>query len=62
MNRILKYIKKDPEKGLIFTKSPVCEVEVYTNADWAKSPIDRKSTLGYCLYVWGNLVTWRSKK
>ena len=23
---------------------------------------DRKSTLGYCTYVGGNLVTWRSKK
>ena len=23
---------------------------------------DRKSTSGYCTYVWGNLITWRSKK
>ena len=22
----------------------------------------RRSTTGYCTYVWGNLVTWRSKK
>ncbi|KAL0311158.1 UNVERIFIED_CONTAM: Retrovirus-related Pol polyprotein from transposon RE2 [Sesamum angustifolium] len=27
---------------------------------WAKD--DRKSTSGYCTYVGGNLVTWRSKK
>ncbi|KAA0036967.1 putative mitochondrial protein [Cucumis melo var. makuwa] len=26
------------------------------------SVIDRKSTSGYCTFVWGNLVTWRSKK
>ncbi|KAK4386771.1 Retrovirus-related Pol polyprotein from transposon RE2 [Sesamum angolense] len=26
------------------------------------SPDDRKSTSGYCTYVGGNLVTWRSKK
>ncbi|KAL6329493.1 hypothetical protein AAG906_021501 [Vitis piasezkii] len=27
-------------------------------------PVDngRRSTTGYCTYVWGNLVTWRSKK
>ena len=23
---------------------------------------DRRSTSGYCTYIWGNLVTWRSKK
>ncbi|PNX57870.1 putative copia-type protein, partial [Trifolium pratense] len=26
------------------------------------SVTDRRSTSGYCTYVWGNLVTWRSKK
>ncbi|XP_050896947.1 uncharacterized protein LOC127103756 [Lathyrus oleraceus] len=26
------------------------------------SATDRRSTSGYCTYVWGNLVTWRSKK
>ena len=30
--------------------------------DWAISRYDRKSTLGYCTFVGGNLVTWRSKK
>lgn len=23
---------------------------------------DRRSTSGYCTYIWGNLVAWRSKK
>lgn len=31
-------------------------------ADWACSVTDRRSTSGYCTFVWGNLVTWRSKK
>ncbi|GAA0160789.1 hypothetical protein LIER_17263 [Lithospermum erythrorhizon] len=35
---------------------------VYTDADWAGSIDDRKSTSGYYTIVWGNLVTWRSKK
>lgn len=60
--RILRYIKRDPGKGLLFTKSSSRDLEVYTDADWAGSPIDRRSTSGYCSYVWGNLVTWRSKK
>lgn len=32
------------------------------DADWAGSVDVRRSTSGYCLFVWGNLVTWRSKK
>lgn len=35
---------------------------MYTDADWAGCVIDRKSTTGYCSFVWGFLVTWRSKK
>ena len=31
------------------------------DADWAGDPIDRYSTTGYCTFVRGNLVTWRSK-
>lgn len=60
--RILRYIKRDPGKGLLFTKSLSRDLEVYTDADWAGSPIDRRSMSGYCSYLWGNLVTWRSKK
>ena len=35
---------------------------MFSDADWAGSITDRRSTSGYCSYVWGNLVTWRSKK
>lgn len=35
---------------------------MYTDADWAGCVIDQKSTTGYCSFVWGFLVTWRSKK
>ena len=62
VNRILKYLKKDPEKGLLLKKTVSRSLEVYTDADWAGYPCDRRSTSRYCLYVWGNLVTWRSKK
>ncbi|KAL8131529.1 hypothetical protein AgCh_007455 [Apium graveolens] len=60
--RILQYLKKDPGKGLFFRKSESQTIEVFTDADWAGSPIDIRSTSGYCSSVWGNLTTWRSKK
>ncbi|RVW39495.1 Retrovirus-related Pol polyprotein from transposon RE1, partial [Vitis vinifera] len=60
--RILQYLKKSPGRGLYFKKTSSREVEVFTDADWAGSLTDWRSTTGYCSYVWGNLVTWRSKK
>ena len=60
--RILRYLKSTPGKGLLFKKNDQRGVEVYTDADWAGSVTDRRSTSGYCTFVWGNLVTWKSKK
>lgn len=60
--RILRYLKMTPRKGLYFKKGINKEIAIYSDADWAGSLKDRRSTSDYCTYVWGNLVTWRSKK
>lgn len=60
--RILKYLKGTPGRGLFFKKGEDRSVEVFINAEWAGAIEDRRSTSGYCTLVWGNLVTWRSKK
>ncbi|XP_038874957.1 uncharacterized mitochondrial protein AtMg00810-like [Benincasa hispida] len=62
VERILQYLKGTSGKGLLFRKSGKCDIEAYTDSDWVESAIDRKSMSGYCTFVWGNLVTWRSKK
>ncbi|KAK4394436.1 Retrovirus-related Pol polyprotein from transposon RE2 [Sesamum angolense] len=60
--RNLKYIKASPSKRLLFKRHGHMKIEAYSDADYAPSKDDRKSTSGYCTYVRGNLVTWRSKK
>ncbi|CAN6448059.1 unnamed protein product [Victoria cruziana] len=60
--RILCYLKKNPGKGLLFTKSENMCIEGHSDADWAGSVDTRRSTTGYCIFLGGNLVIWRSKR
>ncbi|XP_043697021.1 mediator of RNA polymerase II transcription subunit 33A-like [Telopea speciosissima] len=60
--RILKYLKSSPGKGILYSPHSNPQIEAYTDADWAGSPDDRRSTSGYYTFVGGNLTTWRSKK
>jgi hypothetical protein len=62
VNRIIRYLKGCPGRGLLYKSNGSLRVECYTDADWAGSLDDRRSTSGYCTFVGGNLVTWRSKK
>ena len=62
VHRILRYLKGTPGKGLWFAKSGHLEVDGYSDSDWASCQDDRRSTSGYCVFVGGNLVSWRSKK
>ncbi|KAL5706521.1 Beta-galactosidase 8 [Ranunculus cassubicifolius] len=61
-HRILRYLKSSPGRGLLFQKHDNLRVEAFTDDDWAGAQEDRRSTSGYCTFVGGNLVTWRSKK
>ena len=58
----MRYLNKTPGKGLYFKKTKKRTIELFTNVDWAGSITDHMSIFGYCTYLWGNLVTWHSKK
>ena len=62
VHHILRYLKGSPGKGLWFKKNGHLNVDGYSDADWASCLDDRRSTSGYCVFVGGNLVSWRSKK
>ena len=46
----------------MFKKNDTLSLEAYTDVDYADSIVDRRSTIEYCTFLGGNLVTWRSKK
>ncbi|RVW89814.1 Retrovirus-related Pol polyprotein from transposon RE2 [Vitis vinifera] len=60
--RILRYIKSTPSQGVLYENRGHTQVVGYTDADWAGSPTDRRSTSGYCVFIGGNLISWKSKK
>ena len=60
--RILRYLKFALGKGLFLMKNNHRQFEAYTDSDYEGSAIDKRSTSGYCTFVRGNLVTWRSEK
>ena len=62
VNKILQYLKKSPGRGLLFKRNEKLIMEVYIDVDYEGSIIDRKSTSGYCMFLGGNLVTWKSQK
>ena len=59
---ILRYVKGTPGQGVLYEN--ICHTQIvgYSDADWADLPIDRRSTLGYCVFIGGNLISWKSKK
>ncbi|XP_059664264.1 uncharacterized mitochondrial protein AtMg00810-like [Cornus florida] len=60
--RILRYLKGCPSHSILFANHGHLSVEAWTDADYAGSVSNRRSTSDYCTTIGGNLVTWRSKK
>jgi hypothetical protein len=61
IDRILRFLKGTPEKGIRKKCNNSNEVCDYSDADWAGN-FNRKSTTGFCIFVDENLATWKSKK
>jgi hypothetical protein len=62
MKRILRYLKGIIGCGIVMTHNRHIDITGYTDSDWAGNALDRRSTTGYCMFVRGNLMSWKSKK
>ena len=66
LKRSIRYIKDKVSYGLIYSNTNMSEkqilVEIYSDSDWARDKIDRKSRSGGCIMIDKCLVDYWSKK
>ena len=62
VEHILCYLKGASERGILYNNHRHNRLECFTNANWAGSKEDMRSTSGYYVFVGDNLVSWQSKK
>ena len=60
--RILRYVQDTLNVGITFTKSSSTFLSAFSDADWAGSLDDRRSTGGFAIFVGPNLVSWSARK
>ncbi|WZY94101.1 hypothetical protein YC2023_066430 [Brassica napus] len=62
VERVLMYLNGTQGLGIWMGCNGSTEAVGYCDADWAGDRTDRRSTTGYCTFIGGNMVTWKSKK
>ncbi|GJW14107.1 hypothetical protein Tco_1379701 [Tanacetum coccineum] len=60
--KVLRYLKGSPRKGVHIVRCPKVSLETFVDADWAKCYVTRRSVTGFCLFLNGSLIFWKSKK
>nr|GEX70767.1 ribonuclease H-like domain-containing protein [Tanacetum cinerariifolium] len=62
LKRILLYVYGNLDCGLQLFSSSATDLVAYSDADWAGYPTTRRSTLGYCVFLGNNLLSWSFKR
>nr|GEZ53273.1 ribonuclease H-like domain-containing protein [Tanacetum cinerariifolium] len=60
--KILRYLKGSPGLGIHFVKTSGMSLRDFSDADWDKIVITRKSVTGYCVFLNDSLISQESKK
>lgn len=62
VKRILRYIAGTLHYGLQFTQSDNLGITTFCDGDWGVDLYERRSTMGFCIYLGSNLVNCGVKK
>ncbi|GKB20008.1 putative ribonuclease H-like domain-containing protein [Tanacetum coccineum] len=58
VTRIFRYLKGQPKLGLCYPKDSPFDLVAYTDSDYARESLDRKSTIGGCQFLRSRLIPW----
>ncbi|KAJ4744580.1 polyprotein [Rhynchospora pubera] len=62
VKRILRYLCGTLNSGLFIHADSSFDLHAYSDADWAGSQDDRRSTSGFCIFLGKNIISWSAKK
>uniref|UniRef100_A0A3Q7I282 Mitochondrial protein n=1 Tax=Solanum lycopersicum TaxID=4081 RepID=A0A3Q7I282_SOLLC len=62
LNRPLCYLNGVPGLGILYRNHGHSHIEYFADANSAGSKIDRRSSTSYCVFVGGNLVSWKRNR
>lgn len=60
--RVLKYLKGNPDQGLLYSFNNDLSLRIYSDSDWAGCHDTRRSVSGFCVFLGSSLISWKSKK
>jgi hypothetical protein len=59
---VLRYLRDTSEYGLWYRQTDEVKLHGFKDADWAGSPMDRKSTSGGIFSIGSTIVSWYNRK
>lgn len=62
LKRLLRYLKGTCDYQLLYRKADEDSIRAFVDSDFANDIVDRKSTTGFLIQVFGNTIFWNSKK
>nr|GEU73036.1 retrovirus-related Pol polyprotein from transposon TNT 1-94 [Tanacetum cinerariifolium] len=62
VKRIFRYLKGQPKLGLWYPKDSPFDLKDYSDSDYTRASLDRKSTTGDCQFLGKRLILWQCKK
>ncbi|GJX25268.1 putative ribonuclease H-like domain-containing protein [Tanacetum coccineum] len=62
VKRIFRYLKGQPKLGLWYPKDSPFDLEAFSDSDYARASLDRKSITGGCQFLSKRLISWQCKK